>query len=402
MLANPRRTFRCWGQQWEISGDRPQDGRYGAFDALMQFIQAEAGSNGALPIGRHVPFVGGVAGYLSYDFGRLLEPALLPRPPEADDPPDAVLGAYDDALLWDHANGEAWRVGKWALLPDQPIKPAANNAPLGVLRSRWTADDYHAAVKLVRERIAAGEVYQINLAQRFEQAHPGPAAERYLALRQANPGPFSAYFDFGEGHLLSTSPECFWELQGRLVRTFPIKGTQPRGSTPQDDIARRATLAGSPKEQAELRMIVDLMRNDLGRVCRYGSVQVLDEGRLESYVAVHHRVATIQGELKDGLGATDLLAASFPGGSITGAPKIQAMHLIDQLEGFRRGPFCGSIGYVSRNGNACFNIAIRTAVHLGNALRLDVGSGIVWDSDPLAEYHETLAKVARLLPACQC
>ncbi|MGF1453048.1 MAG: aminodeoxychorismate synthase component I [Opitutales bacterium] len=410
MTACPRRTFRCRGDSWEISGTRASGGEAGAWGALCQFVRDEMAVAGA-PEDCTLPFAGGVAGYLGYDLGRLLERFRGRHCPAAGEPPDATLAAYDRALLWDHREGRAWRVNGGLDL--KPLSAAVAEPELRAppvtaellaeagLEALSSKQGYLEAVERTRAWIESGDVYQINLAQRFRQRQPEPAAALYPRLRHTNPGPFSAFFDFGGGHLLSTSPERFWEFEGGRVHASPIKGTRPRGTTPAEDTARRAELAASDKEQAELRMIVDLLRNDLGRVCRPGSIRVAEEGRLETFASVHHRVADIVGELAPGHDVLDLLAASLPGGSITGAPKIRAMEIIDALEPFRRGPFCGSIGYFSRSGRADFNIAIRTVVHRGTELTFDVGSGIVWDSEPEAEYAETLAKAGGIVAALQ-
>ncbi len=265
--------------------------------------------------------------------------------------------------------------------------------------SSFTREDYETAVERARAWIATGDVYQVNLAQCFRIPEP-PAAELiYRRLRVLNPAPFGAWLDWGRGCLLSSSPERFWEVRSGLVRTCPIKGTRQRSPDPEEDARRRAELATSPKELAELRMIVDLLRNDLGRVCQAGSVRVVTEGRLERFAEVHHRVAEIKGKLREGLSPADLLAASFPGGSITGAPKLRAMEVIAELEGASRGAFCGSLGYFSRCGQADLNILIRTIDWQPHEAKLAVGSGIVWDSTPSEEYRETLAKARAPLAA---
>jgi para-aminobenzoate synthetase component 1 len=249
-----------------------------------------------------------------------------------------------------------------------------------------------AAVRRAQEYIAAGDIYQVNLSQRFQCAVAAAAPEVYCALRAANPAPYAAYLDLGDAQILSSSPECFLQIQGRHVRTRPIKGTRPRAGNP-------AELLAAPKDNAELLMITDLERNDLGRVCEFGSVRVRELKRVESYATVHHLVATVEGALRPEIGPVDCVRACFPGGSITGAPKIRAMQIIDELEPYARGVYCGAIGYFGPNGDAHFNIAIRTLVQQGTRLTFHAGSGIVADSEPEAEFQETLAKAQGIFNA---
>jgi para-aminobenzoate synthetase component 1 len=254
-------------------------------------------------------------------------------------------------------------------------------------------ETYLAAARRAVEYIHAGDVFQVNYAHEFRAAYRGDPLSLYLALREANPAPYGAYLDLGRGNaVLSTSPELFLRVRGREVTTRPIKGTRPRGADPAADARLREELRASPKDQAELAMIVDLERNDLGRVCEPGTVEVVSDAEIESYATVHHRVAEVRGELEEGFDRVDLLAATFPGGSITGAPKVRAMEIIDELEAGRRGPYTGAIGLLSDDGNMDLNIAIRTAVLARGEVRVHVGGGIVADSVPEAEYEETLAK----------
>ncbi|HEX3728269.1 MAG TPA: aminodeoxychorismate synthase component I [Opitutaceae bacterium] len=347
---------------------------------------------------RRVPFAGGAVGFLGYEFGQ-----GGARPAGA--PPDAHLAWHDAAAVWDHARGRAWLVGAgWRRPPGEavaelarwlrgPAQPARRRAPAPLrLRSDFTRARYEAAVRGVRGRIARGEIYQMNLAQRFHGAAAGDPADLYLRLRRRNPAPMGAYLAAGPWTVLSSSPERFLEVAGRRIRTFPIKGTRPRGATPAEDAARRRELAASPKERAELLMIVDLMRNDLGRVCRFGTVKVNRLHALESFATVHHLVGEVEGELRPDVGPAELLRAVFPGGSITGAPKLRAMRVIRQFEGRRRGVFSGAIGYWGADGRTDLSIAIRTIVCRRGRAEFHVGAGIVWDSDPRLEYEETLAK----------
>ncbi len=244
----------------------------------------------------------------------------------------------------------------------------------------------------MRERIAAGEIYQMNLAQRFTCAVAEPPRQLYRRLRALNPAPMGAYLEAGDWTVLSSSPERFLAVADGRIRTFPIKGTRPRGRTPAEDAAQRRELLASEKERAELLMIVDLLRNDLGRVCRFGSVQVRRLHDLETFATVHHLVGEVEGELRPGVGAAELMRAVFPGGSITGAPKIRAMQVIAETEPVPRGIFSGVLGYWSACGRVDLSIAIRTIVCRRGEASFHVGAGIVWDSDPALEYEETLAK----------
>jgi para-aminobenzoate synthetase component 1 len=259
---------------------------------------------------------------------------------------------------------------------------------------------YLDAVRRAVEYIYAGDVFQVNYAHEFRAPLRGDPLALYLRLREHNPAPYGAFLDLGAAcAVLSTSPELFLELSGARVWTRPIKGTRPRGATEAEDLELIEELRRSEKDTAELAMIVDLERNDLGRVCTPGSVAVVEEARIESYASVHHRVATVIGELERGRDRADLIAATFPGGSITGAPKIRAMEIIDELEVGRRGPYTGSIGILTDSGGMALNIAIRTAVVADGMVRLHVGGGIVADSDPEAEHEETLDKGRTLFEA---
>ena len=244
----------------------------------------------------------------------------------------------------------------------------------------------------VLEFIAAGDVFQVNVSQRdMATGRPEPL-DLYLRLKAASPAPFAAFLHWDDLAVVSASPELFFEMRGETLVTRPIKGTRPRGRTPQEDERLADELRNSAKDKAELTMIVDLERNDLGRVCEYGSVVVLDPMTVESFAQVHHLVATVMGKIKPGAGPLDVIRAVFPGGSITGAPKIRAMEIIDELELNRRSLYTGAIGYFSRGGLSAFNIAIRTILVEGRRESFQVGGGIVADSDPVAEYEETLVK----------
>ncbi|MBN1510849.1 MAG: aminodeoxychorismate synthase component I, partial [Phycisphaerae bacterium] len=259
--------------------------------------------------------------------------------------------------------------------------------------------DYLARVDRIREYIAAGDVYQVNLTQRFSTRTAVRPIELFRRLCRVNPAPFAAFLAWDDKAVLSASPERFLDVRGRRVVTQPIKGTRPRVGDPVLDPVRRDELMQSEKDRAELNMIVDLLRNDLGRVCRFGSVRVLSAGAMEEHPTVFHRVATITGELADDCTWADLLRATFPGGSITGAPKIRAMQIIDELEPTPRDVYCGAVGCIGLDGSLSLNVAIRTMVMRGSVVHLYAGGGIVADSEPEAEYEETLAKAAGMIRA---
>ncbi len=269
------------------------------------------------------------------------------------------------------------------------------------LRSNFTPEAYQAAVGRVIDYIAAGDVYQVNLSQRFQVPCRGDAFELFGRLFAQNPAPFFAYVQAGDHQVVSTSPERFLQCRGVSVEARPIKGTRPRGKTAGQDRRLREELAASPKDDAELSMIVDLMRNDIGRVCAPGSVEVAEHKRLEAYENVYHLVSVVRGRLDQGRDAVDLLEATFPGGSITGCPKVRTMEIIDELESARRHVYCGSLGYIGFDDNLDLSIAIRTATILNGRMSFSVGGGIVYDSDPVSEYEETLHKGRTLLSACE-
>ncbi len=362
----------------------------------------------AIPKGLELPFAGGLIGYLSYDFGRHLEhmPHLA-----TDDLhlPDARLGLYAWALVTDHqaqasqlvfhptlAEGEQQRLIALfsAAIPDTP----ATFKLQGPMAPDLTALAYQQAIARIHAYIQAGDCYQVNFAQRFRAPCSGDPWVAYCALREACPTPFSGFQSLpDDGAVLSLSPERFVRISERQVETRPIKGTRPRGLTPEEDAANAAELLASPKDRAENLMIVDLLRNDLGRTCRTGSVKVPELFSLESYPNVHHLVSSVTGELAEDKDALDLLAGSFPGGSITGAPKIRAMQIIDELEPTRRGLYCGSLVYLDVRGEMDSSIAIRSLLVKDGQVCCWGGGGIVADSQWEAEYQESLTKVRVLL-----
>jgi len=366
-----------------------------------------------------VPFTGGAVGYWAYDYGRRLEKL----PEQARDDlrlPDAVLGFYDVIGAYDHLSRQAWLFSSGLPL-EEPLQHERAEQRLqqfqGLLKhgrrvtsrlprvseqvltphSTFTPERYRTAVDEVRRRIAAGDLFQANLSQRWtlplaDADLAATAIALFESLDLSSPAPFAAYFGASDHAIVSASPERFLELRGTHVESRPIKGTRPRGADPAADARLQQELLASAKDRAENVMIVDVLRNDLGRVCEPGSVSVPALCELESFAQVHHLVSTVTGRLAPGRDAFDLLDACFPGGSITGAPKIRAMELIDQLEPVRRHVYCGSIGYLDWRGDADWNIAIRTALVTPKDIHFSAGGGITADSDPEAEFQETLHK----------
>jgi para-aminobenzoate synthetase component 1 len=415
----PRLVIRATGRHVEVI----HDGRTTATveDPLLALRRVIA----AASVRRAPGFpgmIGGLIGYLGYELGGQIE--KLPMTREDDlRAPDLYFALYDTIFAYDHLRA-SWRITSFApeglaakhreLLEELMLHehgqdggsaatvgaPAAHAAPRIV--SNFTRAEYLRAVRRAKRHIRDGDVYQVNLSQRFTADLPCAPWDLYRRLRRLNPAPYSCYLKFPELVLASSSPELFLRVRGREVETRPIKGTRPRGRTRDEDRRLRAELAASEKDRAELSMIVDLERNDLGRACEYGTVAVKDHARIEEYATVFHTVSTVVGRLAKGRDVVDLLRATFPGGSITGCPKIRAMEIIDALEPTARGPYTGSIGYLSADGNVDLNIAIRTFVVKGRHVSYQVGGGIVADSDPAAEYRETLDKgKALMLALCE-
>ena len=440
LAADPALVVRSKGRRTEIGGPgRPwttvdADPLLHLRDLLAPFA--------AEPVSGLPPFQGGAAGYIGYDYGGVLERLPATR---FDDLaiPDVVLGLYDWVIAWDHRVQTAWIVSTGlpetgaardirarerlelvrerlrgsvrpvprpaarppapspsAEAPSYPVLGVEGAEPIG-LRSTFTHRGYLDAVTRVRDYIVAGDIFQANLSQRFQAPLTEPAFDLYARLRRGNPAAFAAYLDFGDLRVMSASPERFLRLDenGRHVETRPIKGTRPRGLGPMHDAALGRALSESDKDRAENVMIVDLLRNDLSRVCRPGTVRVPELFALEQHPTVHHLVSTVVGELDPAADAIDLLRAAFPGGSITGAPKVRAMEIIAELEPSQRGVYCGSIGYLSTTGAMDTSIVIRTYLALRGRVYFQAGGGIVADSDPELEYRETLDKARALIGA---
>ena len=352
------------------------------------------------------PFQGGLAGYISYDFGRRLEPHAR-IPDFAPACPDLILHHYDCVAAFDHMQERAWIISADAKAADDLEELlAARPQPLGShviqgWQSNFTREAYEAAIARTVEFILAGDIFQANITQMFSAPVPDgfdPLAF-YRVLRLKNPATFAAYLDYGSVQIASSSPERLLSAVDGAVEARPIKGTRRRDADPARDAALIADLTSSRKDRAENVMIVDLLRNDLSRVSRPGTVKVPVLCGLETYANVHHLVSVVTGELQEGVGMGGLLEAAFPGGSITGAPKIRAMEIIAEIEGGSRGVYCGSIGYIGFNGRSDFNIAIRTAQFSGGLARVQGGGGITARSQPAAEYEESLVKIKRIMEA---
>ncbi|MEE4908911.1 aminodeoxychorismate synthase component I [Pseudomonas alliivorans] len=361
-----------------------------------------------LPEGVDLPFAGGLIGYLSYDFGRRLEP--LPDASLNDlRLPDAHLGLYAWALISDHdaqtsqlmfhpAMTEVERQRLIELFEGKSAPEVTTFSLQQPFAASISASDYQQAFRRIQDYIQAGDCYQVNLTQRFQAPCTGDAWQAYRALRSACPTPFAGFMALPDDNaILSLSPERFVKISDRQVETRPIKGTRPRGSNPAQDAEFAEQLLRSEKDRAENLMIVDLLRNDLGRSCQIGSVKVPELFSLESYPNVHHLVSSVTGELAPDHDALDLIAGSFPGGSITGAPKIRAMQIIDELEPTQRSIYCGSLMYLDVRGQMDSSIAIRSLLVKDGKVSCWGGGGIVADSDCEAEYQETFTKVRVLL-----
>ena len=354
-----------------------------------------------------LPFTGGLVGYFGYDLARRYH--RLPETARDDSHwPEMAVGIYRWAALTDHRNRRSLLVAHDAGLLDSLREhyarfartPDAAAFSLGEARSNLGREGYLAALARVSRALRDGEVYQVNLAQRFRASFSGEPLALHAALRARAPGPFGAFLDLPFGQVASVSPERFLSLRAGMVETRPIKGTRPRDPDPSVDARLARELATSPKELAENVMIVDLLRNDLGQCARPGSVRVPRRFEVESFPTVHHLVSTVTAELASGRDAFDLLRACFPGGSITGAPKLQAMRIIESLEPHRRGVYCGSIGHVGFDGSMDMSIAIRTATVREGIADYWAGGGIVHDSDPAFEYAESLGKASPFLSLC--
>jgi len=358
-----------------------------------------------------LPFCGGAIGYFGYDLGRRLE-CLPAHAADIDQLPEMAVGIYDWALVVDHYKQQSWLVGngqgrlskkKWNDLVKQFSQPLIASVGqtafhvYGDIKSNMTKQQYAAGFDKIQRYINDGDCYQVNFAQSFSAPVKGDPWAAYQVLRKSNPAPYAAYLSLPFTQILSCSPELLLQVDGNDVKTKPIKGTAPRGVSQKQDEQLIQELICSQKNRAENLMIVDLLRNDLGKACEIGSIQVPELFQIESFATVHHLVSTVVGTMAPDKHAATLLRCCFPGGSITGAPKLRAMEIIEELEPYRRGVYCGSIGYIGVDGNMEMNIAIRTLTVTAGIIRFWAGGGIVADSVMEEEYQETLHKAAAMI-----
>ncbi len=428
VTANPFLTFRATGSRCEIFSDlkssaprRVPQVQFGnpwhLLDALMARYELLDEIDSPFPLG-------GAFGYWGYDLKNFTEPKLPRRAVNDLELPDCHVGFYDSLVVFDHHLGQVSVVAT-GLAADGSRSEARAKAQLEFWRDRFSRkdakaqsdsglrafaawrelssnlqrDEFIAAVERAQQFIRAGDIYQVNLSQRLTVESDSTGWEIFQKLAAVSPAPFSAFLDAGDFQIASSSPEQFLRMSGAHIVTRPIKGTRPRAADATRDAQLAYELQTSAKELAELVMITDLLRNDLGRVCEFGSVQVPELAQLEKFAQVQHLVSTVEGRLRSDVTHFAALAACFPGGSITGAPKFRAMEIIDELEPVARGPYCGSHGYLGFNRESQLSITIRTAVCAAGKIHFNVGAGIVADSMPAAEYEETLAKAAGFLAA---
>jgi para-aminobenzoate synthetase component 1 len=388
--------------------------------SLLEAVQNQVLSKSDPSI-QDLPFLGGALGYFSYDLGRRFE--KLPNDAERDIAlPEMAMGIYSQAIIFDHksqqfylvcpqSKREALEAMIHSLTTNQDV--SKNNTCNFTLTTSWQSNmdkaSYTEKFEQVQSYLLSGDCYQINLAQRFKAHYKGDEFEAYCALRLENKAPFSAFMRLNDASILSVSPERFLQCKQHKVQSKPIKGTMPRSNDKAQDRNNAEILANSSKDRAENLMIVDLLRNDISKVCKPNSVRVPKLFDIESFPAVHHLVSTVEGELAAQYNANDLLRGAFPGGSITGAPKIRAMQIIEQLEPHRRSVYCGSIGYISSCGNMDTSITIRTLICESNLHNKSIadktnkiycwaGGGLVADSNVSSEFQETYDKVNRILP----
>lgn len=358
---------------------------------LFSFLQTRLNDYNFDSIDLPAPFNVGLAGYFGYDLGRQLE--TIPNNTDDDlDLPDCALGIYTNIIAFDHQNQKGYFIHE----EDSEAPQTKEEKPTSTFKeitwqNKTSDNNYKNSIQQIIDYIHAGEIYQANISRRFDANLPEnfKPADHYTYLRSINSAPFSAFMNFGSFQLASTSPERFITVDGHTVETRPIKGTLPAYKNP-DDLQR------SKKDRAENLMIVDLLRNDISKNCKPHSVKVPSLCNVETFAGVHHLVSTIMGELTEDRTSIDLLRDCFPGGSITGAPKIRAMEIIEELEPTRRGPYCGAMGYIGFNGNMDTNIIIRTIIYKDGKAHLQTGSGIVSDSNPEAELQEGLDKAQKI------
>jgi len=441
VTADPYLIFKSKGDTVELILPKAPAGKYGTRASMkrkpLEKLRELIRNYQTVRVAGLPPFTGGAIGFFSYDFARQFE--KLPRRAAADiDLPEALFLFVDVVVAFDHILNKAWvivnpgameqelgyrkpdpeqgeklyqnavaRVKQFVAVLEQNIhsRSLPANAEAGAghtrdIRPNVSREQYESMVRTCKEYIAAGDIYQANLSQRFSaELGSRDTLRLYKILRNVNPSPFAAYLDFGDLQLVSSSPERLIRLRGGVADTRPIAGTRRKGQNSEETAALSAELLANEKERAEHIMLLDLERNDLGRVCDYGSVSVDEMMVVEDYSHVIHIVSNVRGNLAAGKDALDLVRAVFPGGTITGVPKVRCMEIIDELEPVARGPYTGSIGYISNAGDMDLNIIIRTFVVKDGIAHLQVGAGIVADSDPTAEYFETLQKAEALKKA---
>lgn len=403
--ARPITTITTHGEETEVvSQSETITSNEDPFEIIKQHLQKQE-----IKHRTSLPFNGGALGLFSYDLGRQVE--KLPDLCETDiTMPDMAVGIYDWAVVIDHHQRRAWLVSafpsestleEWdelvALFSNHELRNGDGYKIYSKPTSNMSEEFYADAFNKIKLYIKEGDCYQVNLAQRFSAELKGDPWSVYLTLRKNNPAPYSSFFNLKDCAILSSSPERFLKLQDSWVETKPIKGTKPRSMFAYEDKALAASLLESEKDRAENVMIVDLLRNDIGKTCEIGTVNVPKLFSLESYATVHHLVSTVTGRLDKRHHALDLLRGSFPGGSITGAPKLRAMEIIEELEPHRRHVYCGSLGYIGFDGNMDTNIAIRTMVMYENKIHFWAGGGIVMDSEMESEYKECFHKAAGMM-----
>jgi len=419
MGSDPFLVLRSRGDKVTLIRDGVEEVKQGnPFDVLGELLEAYTLDGGMA----EVPFLGGAVGYFSYDLCHFIE--RLPTTAVDDlQLPECYLAFYDAAVAFDHLENRTYLVstgfpeleeskrklraeerleelrGRVLLCPPPPAIEQVNSGKGIVLKANFSHEGYLETVATTREYICAGDIFEVNLSQRLDVDLTIPPYVLYKRLRKINPAPFANYFNFDGVSIVGASPERFLKVRGDWVETRPIKGTRPRGKTPEEDWELAESLLASVKDRAENMMIVDLERNDIGRVCRYGTVKVTELAILETYPTVFHLTSTVVGQLSEGKSRVDLLKATFPGGSITGAPKVRAMEIIDELEPTRRSVYTGSLGYLSFGGDMDLDIVIRTIIAKDGRAYFQVGGAIVYDSEPEAEYLETLDKSKALIQA---
>jgi para-aminobenzoate synthetase component 1 len=433
VTARPFATFRSVGSRCETFSSGRQQIQFGNPWSLLDRMMARY----QLLDEPDLPFpLGGCFGYWGYDLKNFVEPKLPRRAANDLDLPDCCVGFYDSLVVFDHVLSKMWIVSTgieadgshserraqaqmdfWKSRlrehqsdptnsasvhpPPSPRREGSVSPALSLPSSNLTRDDFLSRVERALAYIHAGDIYQVNLSHRLQAQFPGSGWDLFQRLSAVSPAPFSAYLDLGDFQIASSSPELFLRLTGGQIRTRPIKGTRPRSPDATRDAQLMYELQTSGKEMAELVMITDLLRNDLGRVCEFGSVQVPELVRLERYAHVQHLVSTVEGRLRPDVTHFEAFASCFPGGSVTGAPKFRAMEIIDELEPNLRGPYTGALGYLGFNRESQLSIIIRAAVCKDGNAYFHTGAGIVAESDPSAEYDETLAKAAGFLQTLQ-